>query len=196
MDLLEENIPRYNDELYNEELIKNKKSKGKPHAILTMGSSGSGKSYELKKYKYYSNYLVIDYDEIALQLPELLYNQENGIYDSRFMYKNYSLISKYTENIYRKAVSSKCNLICHSVIPHQSRIINLLSNGYNVTILYKKDVNINDVLKNRKERLLRTNLYTKIEIVTENDIKKLKKELGLQLKIENMDTWIRNTNIK
>lgn len=187
MDLLEENIPRYNNDLYNDELIKNKKSKGKPHAILTMGSSGSGKSYTLKKYKYYSNYLVIDYDEIALQLPELLYNQENGIYDSDFMRKNYSLISEYTENIYKKAVLAKSNLICHSIIPHTRRIKNLLDNGYDVTILYKKDTNINDVLKNRKERLLRTNLYTKIEFVTEKDIK----QLGKRIKIEDIETWIK-----
>lgn len=199
MDLLDENIPRYNNEIYNIEMIKSKISKkGRPHAILTVGSSGSGKSFTMKRYKYYQNYVIIDYDEIALQLPELIYNKKNGIYDRNFMNKNYDIIAGYIEdNVYKKAIKLGANLICHSVIVNIKRIKSLIKNGYNITILYKKDSDMIDILRRRKERLLSTHLYTKIEFIREEDIEMLKSKIEpFLLKIEDMDTWIYNENIR
>lgn len=188
MNLLDVNVPHYNDDSYNVKLIEKIKRIQNPSfgpiAILTMGSSGSGKSYTLKQFKYYKNFLIIDYDEIALQLPELLYNKQNGIYDRGFMHKNYSLISKITEDIFKKALSAKVNIICHSIIPSEERIKKLLKNGYSIMIIHKKDDPL--LFKRRKERLLRTHLFTKIELVNDKDLKKYT--------YFDMDEWIVTNN--
>lgn len=196
MNLLDINMPVYNNDLYNTELLKKIKNVYNPSvnpvAILTMGSSGTGKSYTLKQFKYYKNFLIIDYDEIALQLPELLYNKQNGIYDSNFYEKNYYLISDFTEDIFNKALDLKVNMICNSIIPSYEKIKKLQSNGYIVIVLYKKDEP--SLLKRRKERLLKTHLFTKMNFVKDTDVEEFTKNTGI-IPFE-MTKWIQINNIR
>jgi hypothetical protein len=196
MNLLDINMPVYNNDLYNTELLKKIKNvynpSVNPFAILTMGSSGTGKSYTLKQFKYYKNFLIIDYDEIALQLPELLYNKQNGIYDSNFYEKNYYLISDFTEDIFNKALDLKVNMICNSIIPSYEKIKKLQSNGYIVIVLYKKDEP--SLLKRRKERLLKTHLFTKMNFVKDTDVEEFTKNTGI-IPFE-MTKWIQINNIR
>jgi hypothetical protein len=170
--------------------------KGKPHAILTMGSSGVGKSYTLKSYKDYDKYLVIDYDEMMLQLPELLYNQNQDIYDSTIYHRYYGAVSEQVENLFQSIINGpKINLICHSVIPARERIIELYKAGYHVSILYKKDDNMDDILSRRTERMKHTHLYTKEEFVTKKDVEALTKEIEnlhiKGIKISDMEKWVK-----
>jgi ABC-type dipeptide/oligopeptide/nickel transport system ATPase component len=160
-------------------------SVGRPHAILTMGSSGCGKSFTLKSFSKYLNYLIIDYDEMALQLPELEYNRENHIYDSGLYHAHYDSISAYTERLFRDIITGpRLNVVCHSVIPHEKRIQRLVDAGYDVTILYKPDPR--DMVARRKQRLLDTYLYTKIQNVTREEVSALR----MHREIHDMEQWI------
>lgn len=173
--------------------------KGKPHAILTMGSSGSGKSTTLRTYKHFSNYYVIDYDEEMLREPELIHNQQNYIYDSGLYHKYYDEISSRVERMFNYIINGpKINLICHSVTPHPRRIQRLVDAGYHVSILYKR-VDDETALRNRATRLKETALYTKVEFVTQADVDKLQSYLETlrpRIYITDIDRWVAKQNSK
>lgn len=156
--------------------INNNNSRNNPIAFLTLGSSGSGKSSSIKKLIETGkipnlDYVNIDYDEFASNHPLFKRNHKNKKYDILSYHKIYSQVSHIVEKIYSKCLEYKIPMIIHSIKPSENRMINLQNNGYTFYLFHKQLDDLEEISKRRYNRLQTSYLFTKLEFVTDKDIK-------------------------